>query len=924
MRRPSAAAERKVESIFVMREKGKHTAAGAMIVACAAGAVFPCLCTAQSIEFDALDLLSMPQPTFDIAQARPNLTLHRAEVGAINSLAQLTGQGDAGDDELNQNARPFFYHHAAGTVANLGDLTDDFADPAAPPLNGRSKGLGLNDLGWVVGVSSTAAGTGIADDRPFLWLDDDANHANTPGEMRSLTINPGATRGSAARVNNAGQVLINGDSGLYRGDFSLNAGALSEPGPRLLIAPAADIADMNEAGDVAYILGNAGFVWRDIDNDDQADPNETTQIPFMSTNPLWQTAQVFAINNVGQAVGTMRNDHGRFVGFLWSDLDQDNLFDFNDTNTNGIFEASETSDEVIRFHGDPAGINATLGNTFARDLNDQGQVVGGFDDSTIRDAFIFDAINGMRSLNGLIDFSFPLLMSQGEAINNAGQIAVLGKDFSGTTDHLVLLSPLTIPIEGDLNSDGFVGIEDLNVVLGNWNQNVPPGELTSGDPSNDGFVGIEDLNVVLGNWNAGSPPLDEALSLVPEPSTAVIGLVLVFLGLDRHRGVKCQQPQLKVRHMTISKLLTWALLVVLATSPATIASPFNQIVGFGDSLSDTGNANARLGVAGQGYFDGRFSNGPVWIEYLAIQLQLDPPVANLESSAGRNYAFGGARTDGSGLVSLFINDIDEQVPDYLNNDGGPSGDELIVVWGGANDFLDGQTNTSVPVANLASDITDLHAAGGRRFMVVNLPLLGKTPRFVGTSNEAVFDALSSQFNAQLSLSLDNLEGTLADIEFFRIDAGAMIEDATLNPATYGFTNVTDEAMGLGGIDPDEYLFWDDVHPTTAAHELIAQIAADVLFDALSALTGDLDFDGFVGIEDLNRVLSNWNANVSPGNPLFGDPSGDGFVGIEDVNVVLGNWNAGTPPTVAIPEPSTLMLLGVGLGGLLRRSRRATD
>ncbi len=66
-------------------------------------------------------------------------------------------------------------------------------------------------------------------------------------------------------------------------------------------------------------------------------------------------------------------------------------------------------------------------------------------------------------------------------------------------------------------------------------------------------------------------------------------------------------------------------------------------------------------------------------------------------------------------------------------------------------------------------------------------------------------------------------------------------------------------------------------------------------DSTTAITGDLDGDGFVGINDLNIVLGNWNLNVPPGDPLA-DPSGDGFVGIDDLNIVLGNWNAGTPPT----------------------------
>ncbi len=76
---------------------------------------------------------------------------------------------------------------------------------------------------------------------------------------------------------------------------------------------------------------------------------------------------------------------------------------------------------------------------------------------------------------------------------------------------------------GDLDADGFVGITDLNIVLGVWNTNVTPGSLLAGDPSGDGFVGIEDLNVVLGNWNAGTPPTPG--SVVPVPaSLALLGL----------------------------------------------------------------------------------------------------------------------------------------------------------------------------------------------------------------------------------------------------------------------------------------------------------------------------------------------------------------------------------------------------------------
>lgn len=86
------------------------------------------------------------------------------------------------------------------------------------------------------------------------------------------------------------------------------------------------------------------------------------------------------------------------------------------------------------------------------------------------------------------------------------------------------------PLVGDLNDDGFVGITDLNIVLGAWNQNVPPADGAA-DPSGDGFVGIEDLNVVLGNWNAGTPPT----SPVPEPAGTAM-LLIGSLALLRRAG----------------------------------------------------------------------------------------------------------------------------------------------------------------------------------------------------------------------------------------------------------------------------------------------------------------------------------------------------------------------------------------------------
>jgi T5SS/PEP-CTERM-associated repeat protein len=117
---------------------------------------------------------------------------------------------------------------------------------------------------------------------------------------------------------------------------------------------------------------------------------------------------------------------------------------------------------------------------------------------------------------------------------------ILGADLGGGLMFDVVYAPTNVSLhvvssllDGDLNGDGFVGIADLNIVLGNWNQNVAAGVLLQGDPSGDGFVGIADLNVVLGNWNAGTPPGVGTASTVPEPGA--IGFVVLLAALPGRR-----------------------------------------------------------------------------------------------------------------------------------------------------------------------------------------------------------------------------------------------------------------------------------------------------------------------------------------------------------------------------------------------------
>ena len=97
--------------------------------------------------------------------------------------------------------------------------------------------------------------------------------------------------------------------------------------------------------------------------------------------------------------------------------------------------------------------------------------------------------------------------------------------------------------------------------------------------------------------------------------------------------------------------------------------------------------------------------------------------------------------------------------------------------------------------------------------------------------EGPLDALTVQFNTLLLAEIDSLRTTLAGVTIFEFDTWAVMQDMLTNPAAFGFTNVTDPAYvgpldGTGTVvpNPQEYLYWDEVHPSTIAHGHIAAAA----------------------------------------------------------------------------------------------------
>lgn len=250
------------------------------------------------------------------------------------------------------------------------------------------------------------------------------------------------------------------------------------------------------------------------------------------------------------------------------------------------------------------------------------------------------------------------------------------------------------------------------------------------------------------------------------------------------------------------------------------AAKFDEMYVFGDSLSDVGNVfEITKGDTPPSppYFRGRYSDGPVWVEYLA-------PKLGLTSNSDTNFAFGGATTGGpkgtsAGLLA--------QIERFTATNSSANPNALYIVWAGANDYLSGATDSTTPINNLATAVKSLSAVGAKNIVVVNLPDLGELPATRTSQRSDSLTELTKKHNSGLAVSLNNLRQELSsDIKIIYVDVNSRFNQVIDDPEKFGFTDVTNPCLSNESIcdRPNEYLFWDDIHPTTAAHKLFVELA----------------------------------------------------------------------------------------------------
>lgn len=269
-----------------------------------------------------------------------------------------------------------------------------------------------------------------------------------------------------------------------------------------------------------------------------------------------------------------------------------------------------------------------------------------------------------------------------------------------------------------------------------------------------------------------------------------------------------------------------------AKAPAADTNAIERVIAFGDSLSDTQNmynASTWRLPNPQSWYLGRFSNGPVWVEYLAGRLDL--PLYN--------WAVGGAAGDTSYGILPGLKDQVASWRQYMKRDHNYRPEtSLFTVLIGGNDLVNYGRPVDIIVADVKAALRDIIAAGGRHILLLNLPDVTRAPLFAQRKDKSEVAAQVAAYNAQLDKLVEQLmrQDSTLDLQLF--DTHRMFEDIFAAPSGYRIANTVNSCLQIDQptvvaytqhrtvraacVRPETYVFWDTMHPTTHTHQLLAE------------------------------------------------------------------------------------------------------
>ncbi len=303
-------------------------------------------------------------------------------------------------------------------------------------------------------------------------------------------------------------------------------------------------------------------------------------------------------------------------------------------------------------------------------------------------------------------------------------------------------------------------------------------------------------------------------------------------------------------------LLKRIAVVALAMVCSAAMADYSKLVVFGDSMSDTHRLydyttkNWGESDPGPPNYDGRFSDGPVAVEFLARNLNLRL----------QNYAFAGA-TSGHDTLLLVTEGMLTQVNEYLSNPdvvppvstvsefvfkpSRPKADPnaLHMIWTGPDDFyrlLIGMTNLTgySVVSNVKQAVDRLYAGGARHFFIPEMPDISMTPsakQHNVIQPGYIWSARSctDSFQRLLTQALGDMRKKYPDADFTSHPTLAFMRNQFVKVRAEG-KDLSTPCRKEGPFDPAKLstgpatactdvsnrVFWDGNHPTSWVNKVL--------------------------------------------------------------------------------------------------------
>ncbi|KAF2301098.1 hypothetical protein GH714_020186 [Hevea brasiliensis] len=183
-------------------------------------------------------------------------------------------------------------------------------------------------------------------------------------------------------------------------------------------------------------------------------------------------------------------------------------------------------------------------------------------------------------------------------------------------------------------------------------------------------------------------------------------------------------------------------------------------------------------------------------------------------------------------------------------------DALYLLSAGSSDFLQNyyvnpllnklytpDQYGSLLVGAFTSFVKDLYGSGARRLGVTSLPPLGCLPAartlfgFHESGCVSRINADAQQFNKKINSAATSLQKQLPDLRIVVFDIFKPLYDLVISPSANGFVEAKRGCCGTGTIETTillcnpkspgtcpnatQYVFWDSVHPSQAANQVLA-------------------------------------------------------------------------------------------------------